>query len=149
MERRKGQQLFRRSSPATTARNKKTHNQDHMSKFAFLGISAILIAAGNAAKAFADSTPDDATTGTGEAAATPRRGRPAGSTNKPAEGDTAAGPTDAERFEANRALIKPLVDASQGEDVKKVIAKYSKNGLKDLPAASQADFEKDIAALSY
>lgn len=76
-----------------------------------------------------------------------RRGRPPhkASEEKPAEPEK----DDAARFEANRALIKPLVDASQGEDVKKVIAKYSKTGLKDVPAASQADFEKDIAALGY
>ncbi len=80
-----------------------------------------------------------------------RRGRPPGGGTPAAAtaGDTSTGPTDAERFEKNRALIKPLIDAAQGEDVKKVISKYSKSGLKDLPAESQAAFETDIAALTY
>lgn len=81
-----------------------------------------------------------------------RRGRPPGggtpATGAPA-GDTA--PTNTEQFEKNRALIKPLIDppSNLGEEVKKVIAKYSKTGLKDIPAASQEAFEKDIDALAY
>jgi len=125
-----------------------------MTKYSFLGLAAIFLAAGNAAKAYAegneapanDNTP--ASTGDGGEEAPKRRGRPPG---KPAEEKQPETPAqdDAARFQANRDLIKPLVDAGQGQDVKNVIAKYSKTGLKDIPAASQADFEKDIAALAY
>lgn len=129
-----------------------------MTKYSFLGLAAILLAAGNAAKAHAegaespanDNTPAGEDQPTGEAK--PRRGRPpGGAAGKPAEDKPEASPAqdDAARFQSNRELIKPLVDNAQGEDVKKVIAKYSKTGLKDLPAAHQADFEKDIAALNY
>lgn len=75
-------------------------------------------------------------------------GRPPGRTNKPAA-ETASQVDDEARLTANRALIKPLVDEAKGEEVKKVIAKYTKGQLKDIPAANQVEFEKDIAALSY
>jgi len=122
-----------------------------MSKYTFLGLAAILTAAGSAAKAYAEGAeaPAEATGDTAEPNK-PRRGRPSGAgaaASEPAAGAT--GPTDGERFEKNRELIKPLVEGGQGEEVKKVIAKYSKTGLKDIPATSQADFAKDIEALSY
>lgn len=142
-------------SPVKSHNGKKKHRNQtkkNMSKYLFLGVAAILSAAGAAAKAYADGAeapPGDEAPGGGEGGEPAKRGRgrPPGGTKT--EGDTKAGATDAERFDTNRALIKPLIDGNQGEDVKKVIAKYSKTGLKDLPAASQADFEKDIAALSY
>lgn len=120
-----------------------------MSKFAFLGIASILLAAGAAAKAYAEGNEEPAPGGAGDEPEAKRgRGRPK-APETPAGGAGAGGPTDSERFETNRAKIKPLIDNNQGEDVKKVIGKYSKTGLKDLPAASQADFEKDIDALAY
>lgn len=124
-----------------------------MSKYTFLGLAAILIAAGNAAAAYANGTEEPAApagdAGDGGEPAKRPRGRPAGTGTGKTDAGTGTGPTDAERFVSNQALIKPLVDGNQGDDVKKVIAKYSKTGMKDVPAASQADFEKDIAALSY
>lgn len=123
-----------------------------MSKYTFLGLAAILSAGGAAAKAYADGAEEPAPATGAPADGEPAkrgRGRPPGGSAAPAEPAGGAGPTDAERFEANRALIKPLVDAGQGEEVKKVIAKYSKTGLKDLPAASQTLFDLDIAALAY
>lgn len=121
-----------------------------MSKIVFAGIAAIFIAAGTAAKAFAEGITEDAPPAAGgDETATRGRGRPKKEPEGGNAGTSTTGPTDAERFDTNRALIKPLIDGGQGEDVKKVIGKYTKTGLKDLPAASQADFEKDIAALSY
>lgn len=127
-------------------------------KLALLAISAAFIGAGNGLQAFAngEEAPESAAptpAPAGDGAEPRKRGRPPGAAAaKPPEGATAGNTTaedDTARFESNRALIKQLVDAGQGEDVKKVIAKYSKTGLKDLPADKQADFEKDIAALSY
>ncbi len=125
-----------------------------MSKFLFLGLSAMLIAAGTAAKTFAEGVqdpmgPEDNGT-TGEEAPKRGRGRPAAATGKPeVPAETPAGPNDEERFAANRTLIQPLVENGQGDDVKKVIGKYSEKGLKNIPAESQKAFEKDIAALAY
>lgn len=123
-----------------------------MSKYLFLGIAAIAAAVASSAKAYADGVEDPAPGATGEEAPKRGRGRPPGNATPPVEpaaSGASSGPTDADRFDGNRALIKPLVEAGQGEEVKKVIAKYSKTGLKDLPATSQADFVKDIEALSY
>jgi len=53
------------------------------------------------------------------------------------------------RYEANRALIEPIVKSGNGPAVKNVISKYSTNGLKELPIANQAAFEKDLESLSY
>lgn len=123
-----------------------------------LAVSAALIGAGKGLEDFAngkgipeggESLTNKAPTAGEENEKPPvgRRGRPP-STDKapPVEDD---GANDAGRFENNRALIKPLIENSQGDEVKKIIAKYSKTGLKDIPAANQAEFEKDIAALSY
>lgn len=128
-----------------------------MNKYSFLGLAAIFIAASNAAKAYAEgaeapATPETPAAGDGGEPAEPkRRGRPPGSTAakqeekpaEPAQDDATA------RLEKNKGLISPLVGDGKGQDVKNVIAKYSKTGLKDIPAASQADFERDIEALSY
>jgi len=119
-----------------------------MNKYVILGLAAILTAAGTAAKGYAEGAAEDPAAPAGEPTDKPRRGRPpAGETKTPE--NAPAGPTDAERFEKNRELIKPLVEGGQGAEVKTVIAKYSKTGLKDIPATSQADFEKDLSALSY
>jgi len=129
-----------------------------MSKITFLAVAAALIGAGEGLANFANGAedPNDPNpaptppTGDGEAP-TKRRGRPPGAASKPAEQETPAAPAedDAARFERNRGLIKPLVENQQGEELKKVIAKYSKDGLKNLPSEHQAAFEKDVAALSY
>ncbi len=52
-------------------------------------------------------------------------------------------------YEELKALIKPLVEEGRGEEVKKVIAKYSTGGLKMMEVQHHANFEKDITALSY
>ena len=135
-----------------------------MSKYAFLGLAAILCAAGNAAKAYADGTeaPADSTTSPAGDEAPKRRGRPPGSgaaapadNTAPAGGATAEDDT-AKRLEKNRALIEPFVKGdpakgieAQGEKVKKIISQYSQSGLAGLPADKQAAFEKDLDALSY
>lgn len=130
-----------------------------MSKNLLLAIAAAFTAAANEIESPAAPSgdtaapikPTESTEGTTEQPK--RRGRPLGTTatEKPAPAETgeATDPTDDERFQGNRELIAPLVKGGQGEDVKKVIGKYSKGTLKELPAASQADFEKDIEALSY
>lgn len=115
----------------------------------FLTLAAV--ACQGAAEALEAERGSGAAAGTAPTGEAPkRRGRPPGSgaagAATPPAGDTT---TDADRFQGNRALIDPLVKDGQGEEVKKVIAKYSKTGLKDIPAASQADFEKDIEALNY
>lgn len=59
-------------------------------------------------------------------------------------------PAGGKSYEDLRAMIEPLVKGGQGEDVKKVIAKYGAN-LKDIATKPEthAAFEKDLAALSY
>lgn len=52
-------------------------------------------------------------------------------------------------YEELRALIEPFVKEGRGEEVKKVISKYSAGGLKTMEAKHHAAFEKDLAALSY
>lgn len=74
---------------------------------------------------------------------------PPADTEKPTETPTLTGKT----YEELQQIIKPLVVAGQGEDVKAVIRKYvgGDGGLKVLATLPQhhAAFEKDIAALSY
>lgn len=122
-------------------------------KFLFLGLAALANAMAEAAKAFASTIGDESP----EAAAQPQAPAAGGEDTKPKRGRPAAqpkaeapaGPTDEERFEANKTRIKPLVEGGQGADVKAVIGKYSKTGMKDIPADQQAAFEKDLEALSY
>lgn len=68
----------------------------------------------------------------------------------PTEETTEASAEGGKSYEELRALIEPLVKGGQGEDVKKVIAKYGAN-LKEVSTKPQthAAFEKDLAALSY
>lgn len=75
----------------------------------------------------------------------------------PAPAEEPAAPAAAEdegtpkSYEELRAMIKPLVEGGQGADVKKVIAKYGTD-LKDVStkgAKVHADFERDLAALTY
>lgn len=115
---------------------------------------SILITVGAALVAFGEALQnikaEDAAPA-GDTEAPKRRGRPPGGTATTPADTGATGPTDddAARLAKNKALIAPLVEGGNGDEVKKVIAKYSKTGLKDIPAASQADFAKDIDALSY
>ena len=121
-----------------------------MNKTQLLALAAFITSLANEGEA--TNTPAE-TTGGGEAPAKPRRGRPAATAEpqtgpqepeKPAE--TVAGKT----YEELQALIRPLVEAGQGADVKLVIAKYGEN-LKAVAAKPEthAAFEKDISALSY
>lgn len=116
-----------------------------MSKTALVAIAAALVAI---AQELDPEQANGAAPETGGEAPAKRRGRPPGS--GAATGETTA-PTAAagKTYDELKALIQPLVEAGQGEDVKKVIGKYSSTGLKDIPAKDHAQFEKDLAALSY
>lgn len=121
-----------------------------MNKSTLQFLAAFLSAAAAVAAAHANGAPEDtAAPAGGDAENKPRRGRPPGGSAAAPAGDTATGPTDEERLASNQALIKPLIDDNKGEEVKAVIAKYSKAGLKGIPTASQAAFAKDIEALTY
>lgn len=127
-----------------------------------IAIAGLLSAAGNLLNAFATEFGAEAPASP-EAAATPeapKRGRKAAAaaaaTVEPAAQEAAvqeATPESTEgakTYEELRAMIQPLVKAGQGEDVKKVIAKYAAN-LKELETKPEhhAAFEKDLAALAY
>lgn len=116
-----------------------------MSKYVFMGIAAILSAAGNAAKSYAEGNePALDETGGGEAggeAAPAKRGRPA---KAPAE-TPAKGKTKEELM----AIIQPAVDAGQGAAVKKLIPKHGGTSLADIPPANQAAFIADVEALVF
>lgn len=122
-----------------------------MSKYTFHGLAAIFLAAGNAAKAYADGAEESAPGDTTAATETPSgRGRGRPKKEEPVNNaGAAAGVSDATRFETNKVLIEPLIKSGQGAAVKAVIAKFSTTGLKDIPADKQDDFEKDIDALTY
>jgi len=111
--------------------------------------SALANAALELAQHFGDNdTPEAGDTDTPAAAATTAtrgRGRPP----KAATAETPApAATVGKSYDELRALIQPLVEDGKGEDVKKIVAKYSSTGLKDLPADKQAAFVKDIEALT-
>lgn len=84
-------------------------------------------------------------------APTKRRGRPPGSA-APAE-TKAEAPAEEEKkpagktIEELRSLIEPLVKDGQGDDVKKVIAKYAPK-LSEIDPKDHAAFLKDIEALN-
>lgn len=123
------------------------------------GFITFLILAGVACQGAAEALQADGGETTaapaGDGGAPPkRRGRPPGGGATAGTTGAGEGTSDADRFQRNRDLIAPLVKGGEGKDpqgdeVKKVIAKYSKTGLKDIPAANQAEFEKDIEALNY
>lgn len=85
---------------------------------------------------------------------TPKAEKPVEKPADPAPGEISqeepAAETEGKSYEELRASIEPLVKAGQGEDVKKVIAKYGAN-LKEIATkpGTHAAFEKDLAALSY
>lgn len=116
-----------------------------MSKYAFLGLAAILTAAGAAASNYANGSTEEPQGAPPEEPK--RRGRPTGSTNKAPEDNGGAAVSGEDRLAANKLLIKPLIDAAHGELVKKAVAVYSKTGMKDIPEANQAAFEADIKKL--
>jgi len=134
----------------------KTHHidkkQKHM-KTAILALAAAASALANAAvemlrhiqgDAPTESEPED-NTDTPTAPATRGRGRPPkAAAETPAAIPAPVGKT----YEELRALIEPLVEDGKGEDVKKIVGKYSQSGLKALPADKQAAFIRDIEALS-
>lgn len=72
------------------------------------------------------------------------RGRPPGGGGS-SEPDKGSG---VKTYEELRAIVQPLIEGGQGPDVKKVVAKYSASGLKDLKAEDQPAFLKDIDALT-
>lgn len=86
----------------------------------------------------------------------PKRGRKAAAAQPetPAEPAAPAEPTaptvTGKTYEELKAIIKPVVEAGNGEDVKKVIAKFAENlkALEGKPEHHEA-FEKEIAALVY
>ncbi len=120
-----------------------------MTKNQLLALAAFITSLANEGEAQPETPASDA-------APKPKRGRPP-TAEKPSEAapekekepeqpEAPAGKT----YEELQAVIKPLVEAGQAADVKKVIQKYGEN-LKDVSTkpATHADFEKDIAALSY
>lgn len=102
---------------------------------------------GNAAALSADDAPVQEET----PAPAKRRGRPPGTT-APAEAKAEA-PAEEEKkvvgktIEELRSLIEPLVKGGQGDDVKKVIAKYAPK-LGEIDPKDHGAFQKDIEALS-
>lgn len=112
------------------------------------------LGADNGATSTAPATAVSETPTQPEAAAEPkRRGRGAAAASETTTSEPAK-PT-AKTYDQLRELIKPLVENAQGEEVKKVIAKYvpDGSGLKTLATAEfhqhHAAFEKDISALGY
>lgn len=108
-------------------------------------------------------TPAVAEPATGEAAPAPKRkGRPPGSTNAappvvetPAEPEKPKLPEGAKTLDELRALIKPLILATRGEEVKAVLNKfapkdhsgdYTLSLLSERPE-THAEFVKEIEAL--
>lgn len=149
----------------TAERQTKIENNMTANKMLF-AIGVALAAAGNAlvgesGEDTGNTAPESSAAPSGDGEAPKRRGRPPGSTNAPKESKEsdhrvlhtsspdASGNDPAVRLEYNLRLIKPICNiAGQGQQVKAIIAKYSKDGLlKGLPAESQADFEKDLVAL--
>jgi hypothetical protein len=124
-----------------------------------IAIAGLLSAAGSLLHAFATEFGAAEVATSPEAAAAPeapkKRGpKPAAAAPaEPAAPEVPAEPqeqsTEGKSYEELRALIEPLVKGGQGEDVKKVIAKYSQTGLKGMEAKHHAAFEKDIQALAY
>jgi hypothetical protein len=125
-----------------------------------IAIAGLLSAAGSLLNAFATEFGDvEVTTSPGTPKKT--RGRTPAETNTPPPVEPPAEPaaeTPAEEsaateggktYEELRAIIEPLVKGGQGEEVKKVIAKYSQAGLKGMEAKHHAAFEKDIQGLAY
>lgn len=113
-----------------------------MSKSVILALASAASALASAAAAVAEEYGGE---GGGEATDTPAK-RTRGP-NKPKD-EAPAGKT----FPELQELIKPLVEAGQGAEVKKLIAKHANGGtLKELVGLPEnhAAFQKDLDALSY
>lgn len=86
----------------------------------------------------------------------PKRGRKAAAAAQPETPAEPAAPAQPEptvtgkTYEELKAIIKPVVEAGQGAEVKAVIAKFAENlkALEGKPEHHEA-FEKEIAALVY
>lgn len=138
-------------------------HQKHMKPTTRIAIAQLLASAGAVLTALANEFAGEPVST--EAAATPepaRRGRkPAAAAATPADPEPAAaetetatetstnGATTGKTYEDMRALIEAPIKAGQGTEVKKVIAKYSQTGLKDMDPKHYKAFETDIIALSY
>lgn len=118
-----------------------------MSKQIFLALAAGFAAAAAAFEG-GDEIADTPNGDTAAPAAGKRRGRPPGGGAAGTTTGDAGATAGVKTFEELRAAIAPLIEAGQGEDVKKVIAKYGA-ALKDIPADKQPAFLKDIEAMSY
>lgn len=123
-----------------------------------IAIATLIAAAGAALTAIAKEFCENVSLGTEPATPEeekPKRGRKAAAAQPETPAETVApapaAPTiTGKTYEELKAIIKPVVEAGNGEDVKKVIAKYATN-LKELegkPEHHEA-FEKEIAALVY
>tara|TARA_R110000868_G_scaffold102236_2_gene281565 strand:- start:222 stop:596 length:375 start_codon:yes stop_codon:yes gene_type:complete len=95
--------------------------------------------ASTAAAGSGPSVKEETTEAATETTKTTRKRGAAATETKAPEGKT---------YEEMREAIKPLVEEGRGEEVKKVIAKYSEGGLKELPVDKQGAFIKDIEALT-
>lgn len=124
-----------------------------------IAIAGLLSAAGSLLNAFATEF-GEGVSETSSPAETPAPKKGKKTTPPPVETPTETTATEAaaeepaateggKTYEELRAIIEPLVKGGQGEEVKKVIAKYSQAGLKGMEAKHHAAFEKDIAALAY
>lgn len=126
-----------------------------------IAIAGLLSAAGSLLNAFAAEFGEGVSETSSPETPAPKRGKkaaaPAATTEPPADPvveppavpEEPATTGEGKTYEELRALIEPLVKGGQGEEVKKVIAKYSQSGLKGMEAKHHASFEKDIQALSY
>lgn len=145
---------YLRPAPLPTSEKPTTHMKN-TTKVAIVGL---LSAAGSLLNAFALEFAGDAL----EAAEPPAPKKGKKATPPPVETPTETTATDVataeepvategggKTYEELRAIIEPLVKGGQGEEVKKVIAKYSQAGLKGIEAKHHAAFEKDIQGLAY
>lgn len=128
-------------------------------KIAIGGVFAALAAAltalatefGLPAGEAAETPPADPTPETTKPAKPKKTEKPAAAaepTPEPAAAEEPAGEPNGKTYEDMKALIKPFVEAGQGADVKKIIAKYATT-LKEMDPKHFAAFEKDIATLEY
>lgn len=111
---------------------------------------------------FLPETPTPAPTDPPQPTTTKRRGRPPGSTAAPAveaptetptpepEKPVEESATTGKTYEELQAIIKPLVQAGRGTEVKKEIQKYGVAGLQQLAELPMHhdEFVKNIEALS-
>lgn len=122
-----------------------------MNKTQLLALTSVTTALTAFITSLANGEEVTATTETAAAGEAPvkRRGRPP-ATEKPPETEQPAETVTGKTYEELQALIRPLVEAGSGAEVKAVIAKYGEN-LKAVAGKPEthASFEKDITALSY